>query len=366
MSRLDRFILKTIIPPFIYGVLIFVSIFVVDIFMQLLDLAARRNLSHLVVMQLFLLKLPEIVVLTLPMGSLFAVILGFGQLDSQSEITALKAGGISLYRQVAPVAFFAIFIASASFFINESLVPRCNKRFTKIFKLEVSLKNPIPKISKGEIFEIGNHQKFYVKKYNHKENIMYGVTMVTPQKRKNFPRTIVADRAQFKDGYCYFWDGRISIVDKNGREYRYILYKNLKYPIDTYKIDPVHIKKDRASKPNQMNYYDLKKYISELKKKGVERRYLIDYRVELYNKISVPMASIIFILIGIPLSMGEKRSQKSGGAGLSIIIIFAYYILMSLGKAFSRSRFISPVFGAFLPNLIFFIFGLFLIYRKRF
>ncbi len=115
MTILDRFIFKTILPPFIFGVLCFVSIFIVDIFMQLLDLAASRNLSILVLLQLFLLKIPEVVVLTLPMGSLFSVILGFGQLDSQSEVTALKAGGVSIYRQVLPVAVFSLFIAAASF-----------------------------------------------------------------------------------------------------------------------------------------------------------------------------------------------------------------------------------------------------------
>jgi lipopolysaccharide export system permease protein len=87
--------------------------------------------------------------------------------------------------------------------------------------------------------------------------------------------------------------------------------------------------------------------------------------VELWSKISLPFACLIFVLIGAPLAVTPSRSGKSIGMGLSIVIIFVYYIIMAMGRALGEGGKLTPLLGAWLPNIVIGSIGLFLIWLKR-
>ena len=84
---------------------------------------------------------------------------------------------------------------------------------------------------------------------------------------------------------------------------------------------------------------------------------------ELYQRVTVPMASLIFALIGVPLGLQPTRNSSSMGFALSVIIIFIYYTVMTLSNAIGRSGAIAPMYAVWIPNIIGLFFGMILIRR---
>ena len=84
---------------------------------------------------------------------------------------------------------------------------------------------------------------------------------------------------------------------------------------------------------------------------------------ELYQRISVPMASLIFTLIGVPLGLQPTRNTSSAGFAMSVIIIFFYYALMTMGNALARGGVLPPMIAVWIPNIVGIIAGLILLRR---
>ncbi|MFC1743072.1 LptF/LptG family permease [Candidatus Riflebacteria bacterium] len=362
-SKLDRYIFTQTVPAFLFGIAIFVSIFVVDLMINLLDMIFTKGVSLLVVLKLFFLALPPILVITLPMAILLGVLLGFGRLSADGEITAFKAGGIGIYRIIAPMCAFGIFLCICVFILNEYIVPTANQRFTLLMRNEVFLKQPLPKVAQNEVFEAGTGRKFFVRKYKESMKLMLGVTMLE-YKKPGFPRMVEAQSARLGIGLCKFWDGKITTLTRKGTEKNQIYFKEMEYPIDTHSIRPGESKGIRRG-ARSMTFSELKEYIKLSKKRKSPKKVILKQEIELFTKTSLPFASFVFILIGAPLAFGSRRHMKSSGVGLAIIIIFGYYVLMAAGKAFARSETLTPFLGAWLPNFVLMFLGFILIYMRR-
>ncbi|HPE91873.1 MAG TPA: LptF/LptG family permease, partial [Synergistales bacterium] len=140
---LDRFIVTQMGGSFLFGVMVFSLLLVAgDLLFQIANLVIDKGVSLGVVLRLFVYKLPEVVVMTLPMASLLSALLTFGRLSSQSEIVALRAAGISFSRIVRPVLAASIFISLFAMLLNETLVPLSNRAADNIMRYEVARERP--------------------------------------------------------------------------------------------------------------------------------------------------------------------------------------------------------------------------------
>jgi lipopolysaccharide export system permease protein len=110
--------------------------------------------------------------------------------------------------------------------------------------------------------------------------------------------------------------------------------------------------------PNEMSIKELREHIRVL-----ERQYVstAKYSMEMYQRFTIPLASVVFALIGTPLGLQPQRSSSSIGLGLSIIIIFIYYAVMTLTMTLGKNDSMSPLLAALLPDILGFIVGMYLI-----
>ena len=102
-------------------------------------------------------------------------------------------------------------------------------------------------------------------------------------------------------------------------------------------------------RPEEMGLAELKEHIEVLNAQGADVRSL---EVQMHLKYSIPMASLVFALVGTPLGIQSHRSARSTGFGLSIIIIFLYYIVMTLGSALGQAGVLPPALAACIQNLL--------------
>jgi lipopolysaccharide export system permease protein len=345
------------VSPFIFGLSIFGSLWLANILIKMVNLFVTKGVLLSAVVKIFFYSIPAIVVTTLPMATLLAALLALGRLNSDSEVIACKAAGIGFGRLIVPVIIVSILVSISAFGLNEFVVPEANKNRERLFVNEVVLKKPLPKIAKDIFFDGGDQFKMFVRNYEPAQELMLDVTMFQ-FRDKAFPVVTEAKSARIKDDVWAFRDGRVIVLDDNtGGLKQEVCFDEWLYPVKSRhadRIDKLH------PSENEMNISELYATIIERSSKGLSTE---SQWSRLYFKTSFPCASFFLILIGVPFAVGSRRSGGSVGIGLSILIMFAYYILIAVGQALGEAGTVHPAIGAWCPNLVAFFVGIILIWR---
>jgi lipopolysaccharide export system permease protein len=366
MRILYRLIGTEMFWPFIFGVAAFTSIFFAGQNLLKLTNQILNGLSAITALELVLLSLPQVIIYTLPMSALLAVLIGFSRLSGDSEVVAMYASGISLYRAIIPVVVMGIIVTGVTFGLSEVVVPASNRLSlelqARVLKEEVSTNKPFVVIDKGTNCTI------YVKGgFNAKSRTMHDVTIT--RYNDNEPSMIF----QAKEAH---WEGRNnwglntwSLSD--GRAYA--LRPDGSSVVTTFnglQSEPVKIQQSpqdialNIRKPEEMTFRELRKQVESLKDGGVQPKDLLKLEVELYNKLAIPFAALVFALIGAPLAVKPTgRAGRSVGIGFSILIIFAYWFLWHFTSAVSVQGGLPPIVGTFMADVLGLVLGIFLLIR---
>ena len=135
LKIIDKYLLKELIGPFVFGVATFSFILAGGtVIFPLISEALKYQIPFLKVIQLFIFKLPFIIVWTFPMATLFTALIVFGRLNSDLEILAFRAGGINFTRIVTPVIVVGFFISLLTILMNEAIVPQTNNSVENLFR----------------------------------------------------------------------------------------------------------------------------------------------------------------------------------------------------------------------------------------
>lgn len=357
LKIIDRYILKEVISSFLFGAFTFLSIFLVDILMELIDYIISKGIPVDTTVKLFLYALPAVLVLVIPMALLFSILIALSRLQSDNEITAMKAGGIHFFRIVLSLIIVGLIMTGATIFLNEVLVPNSNFLRRDLYR-RVVLKRPLPRIRESIFFEGGKNRMFYVRKYNEKTNTMRHITVFETNGKNRFPNIIEASYGNWENYNWCFYDGVIRDSSNMGEELHFGRYKKMVMPTET----SYDGEGGSYTTPREMSFRALWDKINENRRAGIDVNNMM---IELWSKTSIPFASCVFVLIGAPLAIAPKRSGGSIGMGFSIIIIFIYYIIMSTGRALGEAKFVPPILAAWLPNIVMGTLGIILTYVRR-
>lgn len=359
MRILDKYILKELLGPFIFGIASFSSVFIgTSTIFRIAQYVTKYGASLSSVVKLFLYSLPSIIVLTFPMSMLLASLLAFGRLSGTSEITAMKSGGLSFYRLAVPVFIVAFAVSIFAVVFNEKVVPASNVAYNNIVRTEIE-KNTKPKSQEHIVIKDvkqGNIQRLtYARKFDEQTNAMYSVTMEEFDNDK-LTRVENAEKAVWEQNNWIMYNGTIHDLSPTGQYQRTMSFNQQIMPVDK---SPNEISREQK-KPEEMSIQELKQHIGIM-----QREYLSTslYEVELHQRIAIPMASLVFALIGTPLGLSPNRSSSSIGLGISILIIFVYYIILAVATALGQGGAIPAVWAAWSPNIIGIIVGCLLVRR---
>lgn len=347
---LDKYILKELLGPFLFGIGIFTIILAVGTIFDLVRLIVEYNVPFFTASKLFLFGLPHLISFTPPMAILLSTLLSLSRLSSDNEIMALKAAGVNFYSLVFPILFFSFFIALLSIIFAEEVSPRADNYYGKVMWNEVDKRG-----IKIDIFICEKNFFLYAKKFIHSEYKMEGVVFEEFYQGKHI-RTISAKEAFWKKKKIYFKYGRLHNFDLSGNLKNILHFKEYKMNFQKTPQDMARFEK----KPEQMSVKELKRKIDFLKREGSDIK---KFMVELNLKFAFPFSCFIFALLGIGFGVRAHRSSSSIGVGLSLIIIFSYYVLLTISNAWGKTGFISPFLSAWIPNIVFGIVGIGLLKR---
>ena len=356
---LDRYILKEIAGPFFFGVAAFASVFIgTDVLFRIAKYIAEYGAPIWSVVKLFFVSMPEIIHYCLPMAMLLSALLAFGRLSSTSEITAMRAGGISFMRLMVPVIGVALVVSLCAFLLGEYVVPASRVAYQQILRTEIE-RNARPKgtehvvikvVTKGEI-----DQLIYARRFNELQGRLEGVHIEDFDKGK-LSRLESADYATFENGRWTLNKGTISEISPDGEITRVLHFTNQVLP-------SLNAPRELAlsnKRPRDMTTSELSKQIDVLKSQLAITNTL---KLELYQRYALPLGCLVFALIGAPLGLQPHRASSSMGFGLSVIIILIYYVFLTVCTSLGQAGQIPPLLAAWIPNLIGFAAGFFLIHR---
>ena len=362
LTLTDKYILKQLVETFLLGVVVFTSLmFASDQFLYLVKQISAYGIPFSVAIKTVILQLPYIIVYTIPMGILLATILTFNKLSTNSELTIMRACGISLTRLAAPVLVFSFSLAIFSFVVNEFIVPAANMKATNLMMKALAQKNLPDGRSNFSFQELDENKQikrlFYINNYEHKK--MEGVTVLDLSK----PDVIQVIQSKYGSSNPSYWgfdQGAIYTISGSGKVMNTAVFNNMKLYND---LDFSEIQIDHKAK--ELNFFDLTKYIkTQAKEKDSQKIALL--KVMLYEKIALPVTSFLVVLIGIPLAISPPRAKVNRGLLFSIIVIFCYYLIRAVSSSFGEAQILEPFIAAWLPNFIVLSLGTFLFYRKAY
>lgn len=355
---LDKYILRQIIELFLMGVFVFTSIiFASDTFITLIKQIAKFGIPFKVAFIIILLNLPSVIVMTIPMGVLLSTVMTLNRLSLSSEVTVMRACGIGLNRIAKPIFIFAVVMALSSFVINESVVPVMTRQAKDLALWALGQKN-IPNGKENFVFKELNDdgmlkRLFYVGSCENKT--LYNITVLDNAKDGTMQVLQAREGRTSPEGWV-FEKGATYTIGNRGQVLNTTLFdtSTVQFGLDLSK----EMNKNLAK---EMNFSKLLKYLrnNEISEKDKQI-----YKIELYDKIALPVTTIVFVLLGVPLAITPPRVRYNRGFLFSILIIFAYYIVRALSISFGEAGSLLPFFAAWLPNIVLTIWGTLLYYKK--
>ncbi len=356
MKKIIHFyVFREITVPFVLGFSVFTFVLLMGKLLQLAEMVIAKGMPVSDILRLVAFMLPSFCVVTIPMSFLLAVLLAFGRLSSDSEITALKACRISLYDLLPPVVTFAFIAFAVSLFVTIYALPWGNSSF-KIFLYDV-IKARITLNIKEKVFNDNfPGMVLYVDEYDQKRHFISDI-IIYDDRKPDEPSTIfarngaIATDTSKKEIRLSLRDG--SIHRNPGKSnYHLVEFANYDLSINLSQASP-GVKADEQD----MSFSELRQNINN---PATDVKSRTDMLLELHKRLSLPFACFVFVVIGIPLGMQNQRSGKAAGFSTSIFVIIINYVLFSIGKTLGQRGLLPPGIAMWLPNLTLLAIGLYL------
>jgi len=395
MRILYRYIVLELVLPFLLSLGVLTLLLMLIRIFKLFELIITKGISLAIVGELFIYYLPAITVLSAPMSILVATLISFGRMSEDNEITAMKATGISLYRLLLPVLAVSLVLSVIMVYFYDTVLPISNHRL-KNLQMDIGMKKPELFMQEGVFIDDFPGYRLLIQEIDAKTGYLENIK-IYKQDAGRTTDIITASEGQMgskeereKIGGDFItmtlYNGEIHQLDpKNPERYRLMRF-------DTYvihlKTDTDLIRRDRDYKSEEeLPSSELRERIAKIDEAiaGAEgkledakndlevtraEKQIESYTtirngllVHIYRKVSIPFASIAFVLIGVPFGIMVRRSGKWVGFVVALGFFLVYYIFMVAGQSFGTRGTINPLLAMWLPNIILSIIGVILIIR---
>jgi lipopolysaccharide export system permease protein len=335
-------------------VIIFLVVDIIENLSKFLDRGATLEQTA----YYYLYYIPYIISLTLPVAVLLATLFSLSGFAQTNEIVAQLSSGVSLYRILSPIFFSAFLISIIAGFFNEIVVPYSNQQRLNIKRYEINKNKRPDQKTRSNLYRYDDQQKkISIRYYNGRSNEARTVSVKTFKGAQLIER-IDAQKLQWKADSV--WEAKNGVVRlfTAGNERIYHFKDSI---LTNLNIKPEYLI-ELQKKPEEMSYWELKKYIGELQQIGGDARKWI---VDLNLKIAMPFANFIVVLLGAPLASRKKRGGAGFNFGISLMISFIYFILIRTGQVLGHQGTLTPILAAWLGNLVFISIGLYTLLSVR-
>ncbi len=336
MRVLDRYILTECLPTLVLSVVVFSFVLMMHRLFLLSDLVVARGAPLGDVLRLLALALPALFPVLLPVSLLLAVLLAMGRLSADSEVVVMRACGLSLAQNLRPVLALSVAVMLVTGATTLWAQPRAARAFQEV--LYDSFRNRIDLATEAGVFtEVARGITVYADRTDRGTGVLGNVFIRLRQDGGDVWILAREGRLASRGGglELVLTDGEMHLFEGPGKPYRRLRFdrSDLTVPVPTRTWSPE---------------------ITEQSTPEVFRAALAgrrDARMELHGRLAVPAACLVFGLLGASLGLHHSRSGRSRGVTLCLLVLLAYYALLTTGKTLGKGGAVPPEAAMWLPDL---------------
>jgi LPS export ABC transporter permease LptG/LPS export ABC transporter permease LptF len=361
---IDHYVLVAFL--FYFGVLLvsFVMMTHVYQFFELLSDILKNGIPMSQVAEYLFYLTPMLLYDLTPVSVLVAVLITFGILTKNNEVTAMKACGVSLYRLSIPVFVAASAMSMGLFAFDHYVIPDANKTQDAIRnQIKGRPSQTYLRPDRKWIFGSGSPRIYYYKYFDAAEAVMLDVHVYELEPDTfRLKRHIFAARARWESTLdtWIFQDGWWRDF-KNGNELAFHPFKGQTSTFPELQEPPNYFLKE-VKQDKQMNFRELAAYIQELQQSGFDT---IRLQVQFHKKFAIPLFAVIMALISVPFAFIAANRGATAGIGVSFGIAIAYFAVSRLFEQVGNVNQLPAVIAAWAPDAVFSLFGLYFLARMR-
>src|SRR5437762_9429129 len=361
MRILTRYILWEVFSHGVIGAALFTFVIFMRDVGRILELVVRNSAPIPSVAEIFFLTIPTALTFTLPMGVLVGILIGLSRMAADSEVTALRASGVGAWRFVAIIGIFAVTAFDVALLNNLVIAPRSA---AALASLQNSLKtSQISFEVQPRVFY--EDLKGYVLYVQDVEPVtgaaLWKNVFLADISNPAAPKVTLAQRA-----VVVTEDDTLRMHLENGSQQETEPSHPDQYTISTFDQTDIPIALPPVGPAPSRDLVPA----AELKTSELLYRARTEhpakarwYWIEFHRRLALAASCLVLMLIGVPLGLSSKRGGKSTGFVLTILLVFVYYFLSSVGVALAKNGKLSPFLGVWGANLLFAAAGALLLYQ---
>ncbi|MCK5147822.1 LptF/LptG family permease [bacterium] len=414
MKILSKYILKEHIGPFVFSLLTIIFIFLINTIFRDLGKLLNKGVSIGIILQFFALNLAWIVALAVPMSVLIATLMAFGRFSSDHELTALKASGLHFYRLVTPVILAALLLTVGMERFNNLVLPEVNHLYSNLSK-DIRSKNPTI-ILEPQVFNDIESHSLWANEIDTERNVLKSIIINDYSDKNALKTILAdsgkvvyseadecmiltlfngemheADikepanyrRGSFKKMMHYIRVGNVNLKRRD-RKRRGLREKNSAMMNEDlkHKNESIAEHSERICTIAQNDWQSLlpagiwsasndsaytlsrvahpivhaRRMQSQIKSQlsviKSNKKSISSLKVEIHKKYAIPVACLVFVLIGAPLGFMARQSGVAAGGVLSLIFFLIYWFFLIGGEALADRMLLHPILSMWLANIV--------------
>ena len=350
MRILTRYIFKEMFAHCLLGLLVFTFVLYVRPLSHVLELVARRSLTPSQVAFLFLLPLPSILVMTIPMAILLGTLIGLSRMAGDSEVIAIRATGIGKGQFVRPVLLFALcgwaLTSWMSLFLSPAAVRSLEGSEAALAATQASYE-----IQPRVFIEQFPHLLLYLKDVVSSSTRWQGVFIVD-RSQKDEVKVTLAESGRL---VTTAGSGQVALYLENGSTHEFSPQHQQQYTVTSFDNLEIPIVENQGLSqrltPSMVSPLTL---LTDLHTPEGRRAAM----VELNYRLALPIACLVLALVAVPIGLFSRKGGKAFGLMLSILLVFIYYVVMASGLNLAKEGRLDPVVGLWMANVVFGVAGL--------
>lgn len=355
MGILAKYFSREFLKLFVLLEFVFLSMYLLIQFILSLDDFVEANApSSLMVVYLFY-NTPLIVVQLVPVATLISVIVMFSVMDKNNEITAIKSCGLSILRISQPVIIVSVLVSIGVFLISELVVPYSIARANEIWQVGLNKGKKMGFYGQNNIWYRGSGSIYWIRHFDSDKKAMEDLTFYFFDDSFRLTKRIDAKRGIWAGNKWEIREGMVQEVTSDGG-------------YDLKRFDRIYLTLPERpeefartpKKPEEMSYWQLTRYAKRIREEGYDAT---EYSVDMNIKLAYPLINVILVLIGIPIALSLKRGRTPLAVSLGVSICFLYLLGLGLSRSLGLSGLLPPGISAWLANIVFFLFGIYLMMR---
>jgi lipopolysaccharide export system permease protein len=354
-NLLDQYVSRMYMRIVALGFLALLGLFYISTFIDASDKLFKGTASTGTVMNLLAYRTPQFVYFVIPIAALLSVLVTFGLLSRTSELTVMKACGISLYRIALPVVLLSLLFSAALFALDQDILARANRRANA---LDDQIRGRPPKTFNpmNRRWVIGRDGSIYhYGFFDARHNILTSLTVyrLVPGAWQLASQTY-ATTAEYRQT----WTARKGWTQEFGAgPAKWRAFAQQQMP-----LEPPEYFRTEETEMDLMTVAQLRRAVKELSATGAN---VVPQQVDLHRKLAFPFVTFVMTLLAVPFGITTGRKGTLYGIGLGIVLALSYWFLMSVFVAIGKAGLLPPALAAWTPNIVVSACAIYLLLRAK-